>query len=192
VEKKVKLEDTDASTYFGTSNKINRTAVPPRKKGTAKRENDDFIVDDDEFEFDNDLMEEIETPATVRNSTNGVKRENVKTTSSEPATKRTVKSEPAKRKLEVTSDEEDDFVDPKPAPKTTRSTPKKAKPEVPQVTKEPTPAKKTPIKTPSKPVSKATKKPDPKNAEEDPERKAILENIETVALPEAESTGDTK
>ena len=82
-EKKLKLEDTDASSYFETSNKIKRTAAPPRKTQTQKKieDDDDFIVDDDDFDFDEDLIEEIEnTQCATATSTNGTKKENKKNT----------------------------------------------------------------------------------------------------------------
>jgi hypothetical protein len=223
-EKKQKLEDTDASTYFGTSNKINRVAAPPRKQQTKKKQDDDFMIDDDDFEFDEDLMEEIETPVPTKTS-NGVKKEKNETPKTSPVKaapvkivtpvktaapakttavlKENIKTAPAKRKVQVlSSGDEDDFVDPKPAPKTTRSTPKKA----PTDTIKNIPATKTPTKAVAKSAPKSSVKtepktatkpaPKPKKAEikdtEDPERKAILESIETVALPDTDPATDTK
>jgi hypothetical protein len=155
------------------------------------------MVDDDDFEFDEDLMAEIETSAPTAKyaSTNGAQKEKetIKTTNVK-AVKVEVKSPPAKRKVEVESSDEDDFVDPKPAPKVTRTTPKKEKPAPKEVKAEVAAVKKEALakKTPTKPTPKPPKKQDPKIAEEDTERKAILENIETVALPSADLPSDTK
>ena len=50
------------------------------------------------------------------------------------------------------------------------------------------PSPKAPAKAPAKPAAKAAKISALKNAEEDPTRKAILESIETVDLPDTEPT----
>jgi hypothetical protein len=172
----------------------------------VKTDDDDFMVDDNDFEFDEDLMAEIETAAPAKQaSTNGaqkeketvkatiVKKENGKTTPVK-SIKVEVKSPSAKRKVEVESSDEDDFVDQKPALKLMRTTPKKEKPAPKEVkaavtaVKKEAPAKKTLTKhTPTPP-----KKPDPKNAKEDNKRKAILKNIENLALPSADPASDTK
>jgi hypothetical protein len=172
----------------------------------VKKEDDDFMVDDDDFEFDEGLMAEIETSTPAKQaSTNGaqkeketvkatiVKKENERTTPVK-VVKVEVKSPPAKRKVEVESSDEDDFVDPKPAPKVMRATPKKEKPAPKEVKAEVTTVKKEAAakKTPTKPTPKPPKKPDSKIAEEDTKRKAILKNIETVALPSADPPSDTK
>jgi len=214
-EKKPKLEDTDASSYFGTSNKIKRTAAPPPRKPPPtkkkRQEDDDFVVDDDEFDFDEDVMQEIENsqPAKVTTSTNGTKKGNATPTPTKTATA-TVKDEPkitpTKRKAAVVkSDDEDEFLDPKPAPKTsTRTTPKKPKPAIATAKKESPAPKKTPPKlapaaklalpkAPPKTTPKAAKKEQNEDAEGDLQRKAILESVEKVDLPDiAAPSGDTK
>lgn len=214
-EKKPKLEDTDASSYFGTSNKIKRTAAPPRKPPATKKkveEDDDFVVDDDDFDFDEEVMEEIETsqPAKGATSTNGTKKGSAKSTPTKASTtpvKQEPKSTPTKRKAyKVESDDEDEFLDPIPAPEpSTRSTPKKSKPAPTAVKKESPPPKKTPTKSaptgtkaaPPKAAPKTTPKPVKKEQNEDSEgdlqRKAILEKVETVDLPDiVPPSGDTK
>jgi hypothetical protein len=155
----------------------------------------DFVVDDAEFEFDDELMQELETPQTTSNGT----KTNGKSENSKPASPKTVKKEepkpaPAKRKAKDDSSDDDDF---KPAPRATRSTPKKPKLVEASVKKE------EPIKTPTKAAnkstqrtpkgtSKASSKQDAKE-EEDSQRKAILNSVETVALPDIEPPkGETK
>ena len=115
-EKKPKLEDTDASSYFESSNKVKRTAVPQRKAQTRKKkiEDDDFIVDDDDFEFDETLIQEIEKSQPAEpTTTNGTKKENTKATPKKaaPTTKKEDIKTPTKRKSEVVSSE-DEFIDP--------------------------------------------------------------------------------
>ena len=141
-EKKPKLEDTDASSYFGSSNKIKRTAVPVKKpappaaQATKKKVDDDedeFIVDD--FEFDEELMQEVEStgPVAMPTTTNGTKKGN-NTKTEKAATSPLVIAEkpktPVKRKAPVKEEDssEGDFIDdPKPKSKTDSSkrTPKK-------------------------------------------------------------------
>jgi hypothetical protein len=147
-------------------------------------------------------MQEIENPRpATTTSTNGTKKEVAKTTPT-----KAVKNEatPRKRKVEVVSSE-DEFVDPKPAPKTDkplRSTPKKtklsetkspAKKVVTPVTKtSPKAAPKAVPKAAPKSAAKSTKKAAVDDTEGDLERKAILESVETVDLPDTEPAGDTK
>jgi hypothetical protein len=188
-----------------------------------KVEDDDFVIDDDDFEFDDDVMQEIETPAKMA-STNGHKNDTTKSPprkSSIPANKDTEKGKstptksasvvkketpkrtPTKLKAEVASSE-DEFVDPKSVAKpdkSSRSTPKKAKPSEPTPTvKTEAPLPKTPAKASTKTAAKTApksapraKKSEVKEPEEDLERKAILQSVETVALPDVEPpAGDTK
>lgn len=148
-------------------------------------------------------MQEIENfqhPQTT--STNGTKKENAKSTPTKAAgTTTTTKTKitPTQRKVEAVSSE-DEFVDPKPVPKidkSTRSTPKKAKLSEPSpAKKDVAPPKKTPTKTTSKTAPKAaaksTKKIDTNDSDGDLQRKAILESIETVDLPDAAPASDKK
>lgn len=149
-------------------------------------------------------MQEIEkTQPTTTTASNGTKKENAINTPTKAVKK---EATPTKRKVEAISSE-DEFVDPKPAPKTDkslRSTPKKAKPsETMPPAKNVTPVTKTPPKPAPKAAAKVTPKSAPKPAprstkkagmdeKEDLERKAILESIETVDLPDIEPAGDTK
>ena len=209
-EKKRKLEDTDATSYFETSNKIKRVAVPAPKPKTkpvkkAQEYDDDFIVDDDDFDFDDDVMKEIEVPQSTKiaTNTNGTKVNGKEPMAAKTASPKTVKKEdrkpapaPAKRKADEVSSGEDEFMEPKPVRKTdrsSRSTPKKAK--VAETVKE-EPLAKSPAKPPVKTAPrtpKAVKKQEANEEEEDTERKAILENVETVALPDVEpSKGESK
>jgi hypothetical protein len=212
-EKKPKLEDADASTYFETSNKIKRVAAPQRKtpvkKETKKEKNDDddFLVDDDDFDFDEDLMQEIDFPVKeVPKSTNGANQMNGQPKDAVPAstaTNTTSKTEqkttPAKRKVVDTSSD-DDFVEPKPVSKAVKvskpTSTKKESAEPVAVAKGAPALKKTPTKAakpPTKATPKTTKKADSKESEEDLERKAVLESVETVDLPDAEpTTGEDK
>jgi hypothetical protein len=183
--------------------------VPAPVKKKPDFDEDEFILDDDFDIDDEELLQEVETPELTTTS-NGVKKENntAKGTVTAPraAEADKAKSIPVKRKAAVMdgeSSEEDEFLDPKsvPKPDTSKRTPKKA-------TTSETPAgvkKETPVKAPTKPaakaapkvaaksIPKATKKTESKIEEEDAERKAILESIETVDLPDtAPSTGDGK
>lgn len=150
-------------------------------------------------------MQEIENShPRQQTSTNGTKKENVKATPTKasPSKKKEVtKTTPTKRKAEVTSSE-DELLDSKPAPKiekSTRSTPKRAKPSEPSPVKKeatPPPPKKTPTKQAPKPApksaSKPTKKGDVDDTEGDLERKTILESIETIDLPDVAPQSDKK
>jgi hypothetical protein len=157
-------------------------------------------------------MQELENShPTQPTSTNGTKKENVKaipTKASPLKKKEATKTTPKKWKAEVISSE-DELVDPKPAPKiekSTRSTPKKAKPSEPSPAQKeaaaaatpppPPPPKKTPTKPAPKPApksaTKSTKKGDVDEIEGDLERKAILESIETVDLPDVDPPSDKK
>ena len=147
-------------------------------------------------------MQEIEnTQPATKTSANGTKKENAKNTPTKAVKK---EATPRKRKVEVVSSE-DEFVDPKPEPKkdkSLRSTPKKAKPSeitspakkvVTPVTKTPPkPAAKAAPKSTPKPAPRSTKKADVDDIEGDLERKAILESIQTVELPDIEPAGDSK
>lgn len=196
------LEDTDASSYFETSNKIKRTAVPPRKaRAKNKTKDDDFVVDDDDFEFDEDLMQEIESSQpTKAPTTNGSHKDKPKSSPTKTVTaakKDAVKKTSTKRKVDVVSSE-DEFLDPKPVPKDlkpVRVTPKKSKSSESTLTAkkdEIAPTKKTPTNVAPKPAPKTTKKSEPDEAEDDLGRKAILDSIETVALPDTEPADETK
>jgi hypothetical protein len=146
-------------------------------------------------------MQEIEnTQPATKTSANGTKKENAKNTPTKALKKETTA---IKQKAEVNSSE-DEFVDPKPAPKvdkSLRSTPKKAKPsetispakKVMPITKTPPKAAtKAAPKTTPKPAPRSTKKADVHDTEGDLQRKAILESVETVDLPDTEPAGDTK
>jgi len=140
---------------------------------------------------------------------NDTKKENVKVTPTKAASskkKKATKTTPTKRKADMISSE-DELIDPKPSPKiekSTRSTPKKAKLSEPSPVKKeaatappaPAPPKKTPTKPAPKPASKSTAKPTKKgdvdDTEGDFERKAILESIETVDLPDVDPPSDKK
>ena len=198
------MEDTDASSYFESSNKIKRTAMPAKKpvpapvKKKPDFDEDEFIVDDD-FEIDDEeLMQEVEItkPTTTRN---GVKKENTMNKATEVAPPVDKPKTPVKRKALVKdeeSSEDDEFLDPKSAPKPdiSRRTPKKPKASEPATIKAQTkPAVKAAPKTTAQTTPKATKKTESKIEEEDAERKAILESVETVELPDtAPAVGDGK
>jgi len=138
-------------------------------------------------------MQEIDAapaePAATKGSKANGKAKAEKQASPKAVKKDEAKSASAKRKA-MEDDEEDDDLIPVPL-RTTRSTPKKRKiAEPPTKKQEPV---KTPTKSAPKATAKATKKPDAKTEEDDPERKAILQSVETVALPDVEPpTGDTK
>lgn len=144
-------------------------------------------------------MQEIEKsqPATTT-STNGTRKENAKNTPTKAVKK---EATPKKRKAEVLSSE-DEFIDPKSAPKTDKphhSTTKSfettspvKKVVTPATKKSPRAVSKVGPKSTAKPAPKSTKKAGLDDAEGDLERKAILESIETVDLPDIEPGGDTK
>lgn len=195
--KKPKSEDVDASSYFGSANKIKRTpAPPPKTKVKKKQEDEDFVVDDEDFEIDEDLMQEIETSKPVKptTSTDGTKNKNGKYTPTKPS-----KATPSKRKIEaISSDDDDDF---KPAPKiekSSKSSPRKPKPSemAKTVEREALPPNSTPekpqTKSTSKTMSKSSKKTEAKEPKEDLERKAILESVQTVALPDVAPSAGAK
>lgn len=178
------------------------------KKEAKKEKNDDdaFLVDDDDdFDIgDEDLMQEIEAPVKAEpKPIDGTKHKNGQSNDVVPTAAATTKIEPkttpAERKVEDDSSD-DDFVDPKPAKSvtTSRQTPTKKEP-IPSIPpkKEPPAPKKTPTKAPpkptTKPASKTAKKADSIEPEEDLKRKAVLESIEKVELPDIEpSTGEDK
>jgi hypothetical protein len=178
-EKKAKLEDTDASAFFETSNKIKRTPIPPKKPKKVKTEDDDFIVDD--FDFDDDFLDEVET--SQLGPSNGTRTENLEPSPKKPVTPKVekkasnpepVQKTPPKRKVkEIVSDDDDEFIDPKPhakkskpnspkaeanaKPKTQKETPTKRKAKEPSSDKDDDfkpAAKEAPIKSP-----RGTKKP---------------------------------
>jgi hypothetical protein len=170
-----------------------------------KNDDDDFLVNDNDFDFgDEDLMQEIEAPVKAEpKPINGTKHENGRSNDVVPTAAAIAKIEPkttpAKRKV-VDDSSDDDFVEPKPAKSvtTSRQTPTKKEPiaSIPSK-KEPPAPKKTPTKTPpkptTKPASKTAKKADSIEPEEDLKRKAVLESIEKVELPDIEpSTGEDK
>ena len=139
---------------------------------------------------------EITKPTTTRN---GVKKENTMNKAAEVAPPVDKPKTPVKRKALVKdeeSSEDDEFLDPKSAPKpdTSRRTPKKPKTSEPATIKAQTkPAVKAAPKTTAQTAPKATKKTESKIEEEDAERKAILESVETVELPDtAPAAGDGK
>jgi len=153
-------------------------------------------------------MQEIENsqPAKGTTSTNGTKKGNSTSTPTKTATatvKEEQKTTPTKRKAEVVkSEDEAEFL---PAPKTSsRLTPKKPKPATATVKRESPPPKKTPtkpapaakpapLKAASKTTPKAAKKEQNEDTEGDLQRKAILESVETVGLPDiTPPSGDTK
>lgn len=133
-------------------------------------------------------MQELESSQHPKS--NGAK--NGTTTKPPPKKETPVKKEtPSKRKVvEVDSEDDDDFI---PAPKIAQSsisTPKKPAPA------KPPPIKKEPVKPPTKApataapkAAKTSKKPD---EAEDAARKAILDSIETVGLPDTEPPTDGK
>jgi replication factor C subunit 1 len=102
------------------------------------------------------------------------------------------KETPSKRKVvEVDSEDDDDFIRAPKIAQSSRLTPKKPAPA------KPPPIKKEPVKTPTKAPAKAapkaaktSKKPD--EEVEDAARKAILDSIETVGLPDTEPPTDGK
>jgi len=140
-------------------------------------------------------MQEIEVPLPSKTAATNGSKSTGKAESAKTESPKQVKKEikpSVKRKAEEEVSEDEEFL---PAPKTTRSTPKKAK-AAEQPGKGEEPANKTPAKPASKPsqrTPKAAKKQDTKDVEDDAERKAILNSVETVALPDVEPPkGDTK
>lgn len=143
-----------------------------------------------------------ESKAQASTSTNGTQKENPKPTLSNAAQKSPAKRTPTKRKVEEISSE-DDFVEPVPEVKSkkTNVTPTRsaklsvsaAKPTAPTPKRTPLkPEPKPSARAPPKSASKPPKKAKVEEPDEDPARKAILDSVETIEVPDAAPAGDTK
>jgi len=148
------------------------------------------------------MIQEIESsqPAPKPNGPkNGTSTKFTAVIKKESPVKKTAKTTtPTKRKGIEAESSDDEFLDLKPAPqmdKPSRPTPKKAKPMENLPKKE---SAKTPTKASTKSVAKSTttkqsqKVMDKEDTEGDAERKAILDSIETVKLPDPAPATDAK